>query len=90
MGLQEGARSVSEGNGKVSGCGSEGPSGLNLMRFKVYKVTFVFLHILNLFFFGWVVWWDTEGHSIWTSWQLASSSRECEEVVWGVFINHTA
>lgn len=36
------------------------------------------------------MWWDTEGHSIWTSWQLASSSRECEEDVWGVFINHTA
>lgn len=55
MGLQEGARSVSEGNGKVSGCGSEGSSGLNLMRFNVYKVTFVFFLILNLFFL-WVVW----------------------------------
>lgn len=88
MGLQEGARSVSEGNGKVSGCGSEGSSGLNLMRFNVYKVTFVFFLILNLFFL-WVVWWDTQGRSIWTCWQLALSSRECEEDVWGVFINHT-
>lgn len=52
MGLQEGARSVSEGNGKVSGCGSEGSSGLNLMRFNVYKVTFVFFLIHNLFFYG--------------------------------------
>lgn len=42
---------MSEGDGKVSGRGSEGSSGLNLMRFKVYKVTFVFLLILNLFFF---------------------------------------
>lgn len=81
---------MSEGNGKVSGCGSEGPSGLNLMRFKVYKVTFVFLHILNLFFLDALCGGILKDIQFGQAGKFASFSRECEEGVWGVFINHTA
>lgn len=89
MGLQEGARRVSEGDGKVSGCGSEGSSGLNLMRFKVYKVTFVFLLILNLFFLmGCMTGYSRTFNldKLATCLVLLRMRRGCV----GCFINHTA